>query len=160
MKDIKRNLEERIKRLERELKEELPQALKKARELGDLRENAEYQAAKERQSIVQAELAHLKERLARLSLVNLDRIPADRASYGSTVVLYDLDRDEEVTYRLVMSEESDAANGKISTTSPIGRSLMGKREGDEVEIRTPGGVRRYEILRLITLHDQIDESET
>lgn len=159
MKDVKKKLEERIRKLEHELQDELPKALKQARELGDLRENAEYQAAKERQSIVQAELGHLRERLARLSLVNLERIPSDRASYGSTVVLYDLDRDEEVTYRLVMSEESDAANGKISTSSPIGRSLIGKQEGDEVEIHTPGGVRRYEILRLITLHDQTDDQE-
>ncbi|HON00273.1 MAG TPA: transcription elongation factor GreA [Acidobacteriota bacterium] len=159
MKDVKKKLEERIRKLEHELQDELPKALKQARELGDLRENAEYQAAKERQSIVQAELGHLRERLARLSLVNLERIPSDRASYGSTVVLYDLDRDEEVTYRLVMSEESDAANGKISTSSPIGRSLIGKQEGDEVEIHTPGGVRRYEILRLITLHDQPDDQE-
>jgi transcription elongation factor GreA len=159
VKDVKKKLEERIRKLEHELQDELPKALKQARELGDLRENAEYQAAKERQSIVQAELGHLRERLARLSLVNLERIPSDRASYGSTVVLYDLDRDEEVTYRLVMSEESDAANGKISTSSPIGRSLIGKQEGDEVEIHTPGGVRRYEILRLITLHDQPDDQE-
>lgn len=154
MKEVKRKLEERIRKLERELQDELPKALQKARELGDLRENADYQAAKERQTYVQAELAQLKQRLAKLSLVNLDRIPEGKISYGSIVVLYDVDREEEVTYRLVMSEESDAAKGLISTSSPIGRSLMGKEEGDEVEIRTPGGTRSYEIVRLTTIHDQ------
>ena len=154
MKEVKRKLEERIRKLERELQDELPKALQKARELGDLRENADYQAAKERQTYVQAELAQLKQRLAKLSLVNLDRIPEGKISYGSIVVLYDVDREEEVTYRLVMSEESDAARGLISTSSPIGRSLMGKEEGDEVEIRTPGGTRSYEIVRLTTIHDQ------
>ena len=154
MKEVKRKLEERIRKLERELQDELPKALQKARELGDLRENADYQAAKERQTYVQAELAQLKQRLAKLSLVNLDRIPEGKISYGSIVVLYDVDREEEVTYRLVMSEESDAAKGLISTSSPIGRSLMGKKEGDEVEIRTPGGTRSYEIVRLTTIHDQ------
>ena len=154
MKEVKRKLEERIRKLERELQDELPKALQKARELGDLRENAEYQTAKERQTYVQAELGQLKQRLAKLSLVNLDKIPVGKISYGSIVVLHDLDRDQEVTYRLVTSEEADVANGLISTTSPIGHSLMGKVEGDEVEIRTPGGTRCYEIVSLVTIHDQ------
>lgn len=154
MNEVKQKLEEKIRKLERELHDELPKALKKARELGDLRENAEYQTAKERQTYVQAELGQLKQRLAKLSLVNLDKIPEGIVSYGSIVVLHDLDRDQEVTYRLVMSEESDVAKGLISTSSPIGRSLMGKVEGDEVEIRTPGGTRTYEIVRLSTIHDQ------
>ncbi len=154
MKEVKRELEERIRKLERELKDELPKALKKALEMGDLRENAEYQAAKERQSYVQAELAQLRQRLAKLSLVNLNKIPEGKISYGSTVVLYDVDRDQEVTYRLVTSEEADVAKGLISTTSPIGRSLMGRQAGDEVVIQTPGGVRTYEIVKLTTIHDQ------
>lgn len=157
MKEVKQKLEEKIRKLERELQDELPKALKTALEMGDLRENAEYQTAKERQSYVQAELANLKQRLAKLSMVNLSKIPEGRVSYGSTVVLLDLDRDEEVTYRLVMSEESDVNQGRISTTSPIGRSLMGKEEGEEVVIRTPGGVRNYEIIRLTTMHEQIDQ---
>ncbi len=154
MKEVKRELEERIKKLERELKDELPKALKKALEMGDLRENAEYQAAKERQSYVQAELAQLRQRLARLSLVNLNKIPEGKISYGSTVVLYDVDRDQEVTYRLVTSEEADVSKGLISTTSPIGKSLMGRQAGDEVVIQTPGGIRTYEIVKLTTIHDQ------
>jgi len=154
LKEAKKGLEERIKKLDYELQTELPKALEKALELGDLRENSEYQSAKERQSIVQAELANLRKRLADLSMVNLSKIPQGKVSYGSTVVLYDLDREEEVTYDLVTSEESDVAQGKISTTSPIGKSLMGREEGDEVSIRTPGGVRNYEIIQLTTIHDK------
>lgn len=153
MKQAKKNLEARIRKLERELQEELPVALGKALEMGDLRENAEYQAAKERQSIVQAELAQLKERLSKLSMVNLGKIPVGKVSYGSIVTLYDLDQGKEVTYRLVTSEESDVGKGLISTTSPIGKSLMGCEEGDEVSIRTPGGERNYEISKLVTIHE-------
>ncbi len=154
MKQAKAKLEAEVRKLERELREELPAALKKAIQLGDLRENAEYQTAKERQSYVQAQLSHLQHRLAKLSLVNLSKIPTDRISYGSTVVLFDLDTEVEVTYRLVTSEESDVKAGKISTTSPIGRSLMNREEGDEVQIRTPGGTKNYEIMELTTIHDR------
>ncbi len=154
MRDAKKKIEEQIRALERELNEELPKALESARELGDLRENAEYQAAKERQSLVQAQLGDLWERLSRLSLVNLNKIPTDRVSYGSTVVIMDVEKEEEKTYRLVTSEESDVNNGLISTTSPIGRSLMGHEVGDEVEIRTPRGSRTFEILKLTTIHEQ------
>ena len=154
MKQAKAKLEKEIRKLERELREELPAALKKALQLGDLRENAEYQTAKERQSYVQAHLANLQQRLANLSLINLSKIPTDRVSYGSTVVLFDLDTEAEVTYRLVTSEESDVKAGWISTTSPIGRSLMSREEGDEVQIRTPGGNKHYEIVELTTIHDE------
>lgn len=154
MKEAKRKIEDQIRALERELNEELPEALKKALEHGDLRENAEYQTAKERQSYVQAQLGQLRERLARFSLINLKKIPTDRVSYGSRVVVVDSDTGEEATYQLVTTEEADLASGKISTTSPIGKSLMGHQEGDEVEIRTPRGTRLLEILRLSTLHDQ------
>ena len=154
MKEAKAKLEQEVRKLERELREELPAALKKALQMGDLRENAEYQTAKERQSYVQAQLSHLQHRLAKLSLINLTKIPTDRISYGSTVVLFDLDTEVEVTYRLVTSEESDVKAGKISTTSPIGRSLMNREEGDEVQIRTPGGTKNYEIMELTTIHDR------
>lgn len=154
MKQAKAKLEEEVRKLERELREELPAALKKALQLGDLRENAEYQTAKERQRYVQAHLANLQQRLANLSLINLSKIPTDRISYGSTVVLFDLDTEDEVTYRLVTSEESDVKAGRISTTSPIGRSLMNREEGDEVQIRTPGGTKHYEIVELTTIHDE------
>ena len=153
MKEAKKKLEDEIRTLDRELKEEIPKALKTAAAMGDLSENAEYQAAKERQSFLQARLAQLRERLATLSLVNLSKIPTDKVSYGSKVVLLDLDTDKEVTYKLVSSEESNVKEGLISTASPIGQSLMGHGEGDEVEIRTPGGVKNYEIVRFTTYHD-------
>ena len=154
MKEAKQKLEQEIKALQRELTEELPQALKKAIAMGDLRENAEYQSAKERQSYVQARLSNLRKRLSQLSMINLNKIPRDRVSYGSTVVVADLETGGETAYRLVTTEESDVRTGKISTTSPIGRSLMGHQEGDEVEIRTPRGSKSVEILELKTLHDR------
>ena len=154
MKEAKKRLEDEIRKLGRELKEEIPKALKTAADMGDLSENAEYQAAKERQSYLQARLAHLRERLAKLSMINLSKVPTDRVSYGSKVVLLDLDTDKKVTYKLVSIEESDVKEGLISTTSPIGKSLMGHEEGDEVQIQTPGGVKNYEIVQLKTLHDE------
>ena len=159
MNEARKKLEDEIKKLDRELKDELPKAFKKALEMGDLRENAEYQTAKERQSYVQAQLAALRARLSKLSMVNLSKIPIDKVSYGSTVVVLDLDSNKETTYKLVTSEESNVAEGLISTTSPIGRSLMGHEEGDEVRIQTPGGTRTYEIVKLTTIHDQSVESQ-
>lgn len=153
MKEAKKKLEDEIRTLDRELKEEIPKALKTAAAMGDLSENAEYQAAKERQSFLQARLFQLRDRLATLSMVNLSKIPTDKVSYGSKVVLLDLDTDKEVTYKLVSSEESNVKEGLISTASPIGQSLMGREEGDEVQIRTPGGVKNYEIVQFTTLHD-------
>jgi transcription elongation factor GreA len=152
--EARKKLEDEIRRLERELKDELPKALKKALEMGDLRENAEYQTAKERQSYVQSQLASLHGRLSKLSLINLSKIPTGKVSYGSTVVLLDVDTEKEITYKLVTSEESNVAEGLISTTSPIGRSLLGHEEGDEVRIQTPGGVKTYEIVKLTTIHDE------
>ena len=153
MKEAKRKLEDELRKLGRELKEEIPRALKTAADMGDLSENAEYQAAKERQSFLQARLAQLRERLATLSMIDLSKIPTDKVSYGSKVVLLDLDTDKEVTYKLVSSEESNVKEGLISTASPIGQSLMGREEGDEVQIRTPGGIKNYEIVQFTTLHD-------
>jgi len=153
LKEAKRKLEDELRKLGRELKEEIPRALKTAADMGDLSENAEYQAAKERQSFLQARLAQLRERLATLSMVDLSKIPTDKVSYGSKVVLLDLDTDKEVTYKLVSSEESNVKEGLISTASPIGQSLMGREEGDEVQIRTPGGIKNYEIVQFTTLHD-------
>jgi transcription elongation factor GreA len=152
--DPRKKLEEEIQGLERELREELPRALKTAAALGDLSENADYQAARERQDFVKARLGQLKQRLADLSLVNFDKIPRDRISLGSTVVLLEVDKDEEITYRLVTSEDANVAQGLISTTSPIGRSLLNKREGDTVEVKIPSGTRTFEILRFSTMHDK------
>ena len=140
--------------MEKELREELPKALKIAASLGDLSENADYQAARERQDFVRVRLGQLKQRLADLSLINFDKIPRDRISLGSKVVLLDVDKNEEVTYKLVTSEDANVAAGLISTTSPIGRSLLNKREGATVEVKIPSGTRTFEIISFTTMHDQ------
>jgi transcription elongation factor GreA len=153
MTDIKKKLQDEIATLEYELHVELPKEILKARAHGDLSENAEYHAAKDRQGFVNARLNHLKKRLADMSMIDFSKIPHDRVGLGSTVVVLDPKRDEEVTYNLVTSEEADAANGKISTTSPIGRALLGKEVGDVVRVQSPGGVKELEILKLTTIHD-------
>jgi transcription elongation factor GreA len=150
---IKEKLLAEIEVLEHELNHELPAEIKKAVAMGDLSENAEYHMAKQRQTFVDARLGQLKRRMAELSLVNLSNIPRDKAGFGSTVVVYDSSKDEEITYRLVTSEESDVTKGLISTTSPIGRGLVGKRVGDIANIVTPNGKRALEVLKLITIHD-------
>ena len=146
-------LQEEIQALERELNHELPKELKRARALGDLSENAEYIMAKQRQDYVGARLVQLKKRLADLSLINLNNIPKDRIAFGSKVILYDVDRGTEIEYKLVTSEESDVGKGLISTTSPIGRGLMGKKVGDVVTVTTPNGKREFEIRSLQTIYD-------
>jgi transcription elongation factor GreA len=153
MQDIKKALDEQIRQLEYELTTELPAEIKKAVALGDLSENAEYHMAKQRQEFVNARLGQLKRRMAELSLVNLANIPHDKVGFGSTVVVLDVDKDQETTYKLVTSEESDVAKGLISTTSPIGRSLIGKEVGDTAVVTTPNGKRELEILKLTTIHD-------
>ena len=152
--DIKKKLEDEITALERELREELPRALKTAAALGDLSENADYSAARERQDFVRVRLGQLKQRLADLSMINFDKIPRDRISLGSKVELLDVDKDEKITYKLVTSEDANVAEGLISTTSPIGRSLLNKREGDTVEVKIPSGTRNFEILSFTTMHEQ------
>ena len=154
---IVKKLEEEIQTLEHELKHELPAELKRARALGDLSENAEYHMAKQRQDIVAARLNHLKGRLAKLSLINVNNIPKDRIAFGSRVVVYDVDRDNDIEYRLVTTEEADFAKGLISTTSPIGRALMGKKIGDTVRVGTPNGIREFEIKSLRTIYDEDGE---
>ena len=151
--DLKKKLQAEIAALEYELRNELPKEILKAREHGDLSENAEYHAAKERQSYVSARLAQFHQRLKDLSMVDVSKIATDRVGLGSTVVVYDSQKETEVTYYLVTSEDADAAAGRISTTSPIGKGLLGKQVGDEVRIVIPGGTRTMEVLRLTTIHD-------
>jgi len=153
MDELKRKLEAEIAALDMELRVDLPREISKARAHGDLSENAEYHAAKERQGIVNARLGQLRARLRELSMIDMSRIPRDRVGLGSTVVVLDSRKDEEITYKLVTSEDADVANGRISTTSPIGRGLLGKQVGDTVRVEIPGGVREMEILQLVTIHE-------
>ena len=152
--DVRQKLQAELDGLESELRIHLPKEIKRAREFGDLRENSEYQTALQRQTMVKARIRELRQRMSEVASIDLSRIPRDKAAYGSTLVLFDAERDEEVTYRLVTPEESNPPEGLISTMSPIGRSLMGKEAGDEVVVTIPSGSRRFEIRRLVTLHDQ------
>lgn len=154
MEEVKKKLQGEIEKLEYELNFELPKAIQHAREFGDLKENAEYKAAKERQTMVQARISQLHQRLMEVDSIDVSKLPKDRVAYGSTVTLFDLDKEEKVTYKLVTSEESDPENGKISTVSPIGQALMGREEGDEVKVKTPTGMKNFEISRLRTIHDE------
>ncbi len=153
--DIKTKLQTELDGLESELRVHLPKEIKRALEFGDLRENSEYRAALDRQNVVKARIVELRQRISEIASIDLSKISQDKAGYGSTLLLFDAEKDEEVTYRLVTPEESDPQQGLISTTSPVGRSLMGKEEGDEVIVRTPAGARNFEIKRLTTIHDEI-----
>ena len=153
MLDIKKKLEGEIAALEYELRNELPREILKARAHGDLSENAEYHAAKERQGFVNARLGQLQKRLSEFSMIDFSKIPRDRVGLGSRVVVLDLAKDDEITYYLVTSEEADAPNGRISTGSPIGKSLLNKEVGDTVKLQVPGGAKELEVLELQTIHE-------
>jgi len=155
---IKRKLQEEMNALERELVHDLPKEIKKAAALGDLSENAEYHMAKQRQEFVKARMRQLGRRIADLSMVNMNNIPRDKVGLGSTVKIYDNSKNEEVEYKLVTSEESDVAAGKISTNSPIGRALLNKKVGDTVTVVSPNGNRELEVLSLSTIHDEAEAS--
>jgi len=154
---IKQKLQSELDELESELRVHLPKEIKRALEFGDLRENSEYRAALDRQNMVKARIVELRQRISEIASIDPKRVPRDKASYGSTLVLYDAEKDEEVTFRLVTPEESDPQAGLISTTSPVGKSLMGKQVGDEAVVRTPAGARNFEIRELKTLHDEIEK---
>jgi transcription elongation factor GreA len=151
-----RKFEDEIAALNHELKLELPKEIKRARELGDLRENAEYQAAKERQRLVESRISMLQSRVSKIALINVDRIPVDRVGFGSRLHVIE-DNGEELVYQLVMPEDADAAKGLISTTSPIGRAFLNKEVGDTIRVTTPGGAREFEIVKLFTIHDDLQE---
>jgi transcription elongation factor GreA len=156
MKDrILKRFSDEIAALERELKIDLPKEIQRARELGDLRENAEYKAAKDRQTIVNSRIAMLKKRVGEISLMNLERVPHGRAGFGSTVHLRS-EAGDTIVYQLVMPEEADAEKGMISTSSPIGRAILNKEEGDEIKVTTPSGARQFELIKLITIHDDAE----
>src|SRR5271154_3322248 len=151
---IKRKLQDEMNALEHELIHDLPKEIKKAAALGDLSENAEYHMAKQRQEFVKARLRQLGKRMADLSLINMDNIPRDKVGLGSTVKVFDNSKNEEMEYKLVTTEESDVATGKISTSSPIGRALLNKKVGDTATVITPNGKRELDILTLSTIHDE------
>jgi len=150
---IKKKLKDEIALLEHELHDELPKEIKVARAHGDLSENAEYKYAKERQAYVSARLGQLHQRMADISMLNLNNLPKDRAAYGSTLLVRDVAKATKIEYKLVTVEEADATKGLISTTSPIGRALLGKKVGDAVKFQIPGGAREFEIIRLATIHE-------
>ena len=160
MLDLIKKLQEEIAVLENEFRVELPREILKARAHGDLSENAEYHAAKERQAFVNARLGQLHARLRDISMIDMSKIPHDRVGLGSQVVVLDVDKDEKVRYKLVTSEDVDVAKGLISTVSPIGRGLLGKQVGDTVKITIPGGVREMEIIELLTIHQLAQGQET
>ena len=151
-----KKFEDEIQTLNHELKLELPKEITRARELGDLRENAEYSAAKERQRLVESRISMLQKRVGEIAMINVDRIPTDRAGFGSTVHVAEKNG-EKLVFQLVMPEDADAAKGQISTTSPIGRAFLNKEPGDSVKVVTPGGTREFEILKLLTIHDEATE---
>jgi len=155
--DLKKRLQDEILQLEYELKVHLPKEILKAREHGDLRENAEYKAAKERQSFLQARAAQLHRRLAALNMLNLDRIPHDKVGLGSLVTVIVPQSGDETVFELVVPEDADPTIGRISPSSPIGKCLLGHEEGDSVEVKVPNGVRTYEIRKLVTMHDQLKD---
>src|SRR5246500_2121971 len=151
---IKQRIQQEIDQLEHELNVELPKEIAVARAHGDLSENAEYKYAKERQGFVNARIGQLKKRLGDLGMLNLTNIPKDRSGYGSKIVVLDTDRDIKIEYKLVSSEEADAEKGFISTTSPIGRALLNSKVGDEVQVSTPAGSKEFEVVRLVTIHEE------
>ena len=152
---IKQKLLGEIDQLSHELNVDLPKEIAVARAHGDLSENAEYKYAKERQGYVNARIAHLKKRMGDLGMLNLTNIPKDRAGYGSKLTVLDVQRDVQVEYTLVSTEEADAEKGLISTTSPIGKALLNRKVGDEIEVSTPAGVKEFELVRLVTIHDEV-----
>ena len=151
---IKKKLQEEIAQLSHELNVELPKEIAVARAHGDLSENAEYKFAKERQSFVNAKITQLKKRMGDLGMLNLSNIPKDRSGYGSRLTVLDTQRDIEIEYKLVSSEEADVEKGLISTNSPIGRALLNRKVGDEIEVATPAGKKEFEVVRLVTIHDE------
>ncbi len=148
-------LKEQLADLEREFRVDIPERIRQAREMGDLRESGEYETAKDRQGFLQARIGFLRQRISELSAINLAQIPKDRIAFGSTATLVDEETGEERVYRLVASEQVDTERGWISPASPVGKALLGKREGDLVVVRTPGGTKRYEVSRLVTFHDEL-----
>lgn len=147
-------LQKELKGLEKEYRVDLPKEIQRALQMGDLRENSEYHSALDRQQFVKARIGQLQKQLKELSLVDLSTLPRDRVALGSTVSLVDAQSGKTSTYELVIPDMADFAKGLVSVTSPIGKALVGHRVGDDVTIRTPGGTKEYEIVKLATVHEK------
>lgn len=159
LEDLKAKLAEEIERLTHELQVTLPQAIRKAVEHGDLRENSEYKSALERQQFVQARLNHLTRRMGELSKIDMSEIPSDRVGFGSRVTVLDLRTKETETYHLVFGDYIDIDSGQISLASPLGQTLLGREVGDEVSLQLPRGERRLKVTELTTLPAMVAEQE-
>ncbi len=153
-------LDKDLEETQRELQVDIPKAILTAREHGDLSENAEFKAAKERQMFLESRVSLLQKRISDIMAINVDQIPKDRSGLGSMLKLKDLDSDQEVQFHLVFPEEVDPDKGKVSTASPIGRAMMGKQEGDDITVSLPDGDKEYEILEVITIHDISEENDS
>ncbi len=150
---IVQRLKKELADLQHELSHKLPKELEEARAHGDLSENAEYEAAKARQEIVQVRISQIGGRIRELSMYTMASIPEGVVAYGSKVTVEDLEEGEEIVYNLVFPEEADVAQGSISLSSPLGRALINRSVGDEIEVQTPKGKRRYAVVDLLTIHD-------
>ena len=153
--EIRRRIDEEMASLDHELRRELPDRIRKAVELGDLRENAEYKSALERQQFVQARMSHLSQRQSELSQIDVKNLPEDRVGFGSKVTVQDLDMGETFEFTITAGDFVDFDSGQVSLASPIGKGLLGARKGGVVEVALPRGERRYEVLELLTLPQQL-----
>ena len=147
-------LEKELKALDKDYRQELPKEIQRALQMGDLRENAEYHSALERQQFVKARIGQLQKQLKDLAMIDVNSLPKDRVALGSSVSVYESEGDRTVTYELVIPDSADFSKGLVSVTSPIGKALVGRKVGDEVTGKLPAGTRSYEIVKLVTLHDK------
>lgn len=141
-------LKEELKRLKTVERPAVIRAIEEAREMGDINENAEFHAAKERQGFIEARLAEIEDKIRRAQVIEIEKLSGDRVQFGATVRLADVDSGQEKTYQIVGADESDAARGRLSVASPLSRGLIGKRIGDQVDITTPNGPKSFEILSI------------
>ena len=156
---IIKKLDDELLMSQKELQVDIPKAILIAREHGDLKENAEYKAAKERQTFLQARISLLQKRISNVTSLDIEKIPRDRSGLGSTLFLSDIKTGQEKKFQLVFPEDVDPEVGKISGGSPIGRALMGKQEGDEVIISLPDQKMEYEVIRIQTIHDYSEDEK-
>lgn len=159
LEEVKKKLQAEVEALNHEFLVVLPETLKKALAMGDLRENSDYHAAIERQQFIQARLSHLRTRLGKLSSIDLSKVPSDRVGLGSTVRVRDMATKAEETWELMIPDAMDVDEGQISVSSPLGRGLLDRKVGETATVQLPAGKRKLKILDLTTLHDQTANTE-